>query len=251
MDGFYYVFHLPRAKIVKHQIEFALNALKDDVRDADATRIRRGLKPRCDVDALTKDIICVDDNVPQVDTHSVANTARFRHVGFARRHRPLDRNGALDGVDDAREFHQHAVARGLDDPSVMVGDPGVDQLGPVGLLARNRAALVGLHEPRVAHHVSGQNCRQPPLFALRCHWSGFPSNRTPPLNLRAAAPAVYVKGLASSISDHLSPLMPRPMMVRCSAVNLTTPPRKPTLGCRLPVRTEERTNWTRAQNGKV
>ena len=52
--------------------------------------------------------------------------------------------GSVNTLDDARELGEHAIARQLDEAPVMGGDPRVDQLGAVALLADERASLVSL-----------------------------------------------------------------------------------------------------------
>jgi hypothetical protein len=54
------------------------------------------------------------------------NTARLgkAHLG-----------GAAHGIDDAGEFHQHAVSGGLDDAAVMLRDLRINQLPSCGLQA--------------------------------------------------------------------------------------------------------------------
>ena len=54
----------------------------------------------------------------------------------------LCRDCASDRVDDARKFHQQAVAGALDDAAVVLGDLGVDELAPQRLEAFERAFLV-------------------------------------------------------------------------------------------------------------
>ncbi len=73
----------------------------------------------------------------------------------------LDR--AADRVDDARKFHQHAVAGGLHDAPVVLGDAGIDQFATVGLQRRDGAHLVGSHKAAVADHIRRQNGRKPAL----------------------------------------------------------------------------------------
>ena len=48
-------------------------------------------------------------------------------------HRLLHRDRAAHRIDDARKFHQHAVAGGLNDPAVMRLDRRLEQLGPYRL----------------------------------------------------------------------------------------------------------------------
>ena len=51
----------------------------------------------------------------------------------------------------------------------MFGDFRVDQLGAMGLLARNRIPLVRLHEPGISDHVGGKDSGKSALFALLDH----------------------------------------------------------------------------------
>ena len=53
-------------------------------------------------------------------------------VGIAVDHRPLDLGSAAHRIDDAGELSQHPVAGRLDDPAVVFGDFGVNQLLEVG-----------------------------------------------------------------------------------------------------------------------
>ena len=69
----------------------------------------------------------------------------------------LDLGGAGDGVHDARELHQHAVAGELDDAPLVLGDLGVDQLLAMRIQRGKRGGLVGAHQAAVADHVGGQD----------------------------------------------------------------------------------------------
>jgi hypothetical protein len=72
-----------------------------------------------------------------------------------------------DRVDGAWELDQRAVACELDDAAPVLGDERLDELLAYRLQARDRAGLVGAHEPAVADHVRGQNRRQL-AFNARC-----------------------------------------------------------------------------------
>jgi len=56
-----------------------------------------------------------------------------RNPGIAFRHQLLQHNGALHGTDHGAEFHQCAVAGGLDDPPAMLGD---QRIGGGAMLAQ-------------------------------------------------------------------------------------------------------------------
>jgi len=73
------------------------------------------------------------------------------------RHLRLDFAGAAQSVDGAGELGQQAVARGLDDAPVMLGDGRFNQLGADRLEAPQCALLVGSDQPRVTRHISGED----------------------------------------------------------------------------------------------
>jgi hypothetical protein len=72
-------------------------------------------------------------------------------------HGTLDVGRRQHRLDHARELDQGAIAGELDDAARVVGDPRLDQLLTQRLEPGVRARLVGLHQPAVADHVSGQN----------------------------------------------------------------------------------------------
>ena len=63
-------------------------------------------------------------------------------AGIALGHPALHRDRAGDGVDDARELDQHAVAGGLDDAAVVLGDLRIDQFAAMRSKPRQSAGLV-------------------------------------------------------------------------------------------------------------
>jgi hypothetical protein len=65
--------------------------------------------------------------------------------GVALGHALLDGDGAGDGLNDAREFDQDAVAGGLDDAALVFGYLRVDQLASMGSEPRQSAGLVLAH----------------------------------------------------------------------------------------------------------
>ena len=131
--------------------------------------VGQALEPGGDVDAVAEDVVVLDDHVAEIDADPELDPAGRRHVGVALGHPALDLGGALDGLDDARELDQHAIAAGLDDPALVLGDRGIDQLEPVRPQARERARFVRLHEPAVAHHVGGEDHGEPALDGVDFH----------------------------------------------------------------------------------
>jgi hypothetical protein len=47
---------------------------------------------------------------------------------FALEHAALNFNGAAHSVDDADEFHQHAISGRLNDMAAVLGDFGINQI---------------------------------------------------------------------------------------------------------------------------
>ena len=116
-----------RPKIVPTDIDLAANLPIGIVGDADTARLGDALEPRGDVDAVAEDIVVVDDDVADVDADAKFDPLVLRHVGVLLGHAALDFDRAADGIDGAGEFHQHAVAGGLDDAAAMRSDSGINK----------------------------------------------------------------------------------------------------------------------------
>jgi hypothetical protein len=78
---------------------------------------------------------------------------RAPSLRFAFGHRALYFDATLDGVDDTRKFHQHAVARGFHDAPAILSDLRVYQRGAMCLLPGDRTCFVSSHEPAVSDHI--------------------------------------------------------------------------------------------------
>ena len=126
---------------------------------------------RRDIDAVAEDVVVLDDDVAEIDPDPEPDPAVLGHTGLAIDHRPLQLGGAADRVDDAREFHQHPVAGGLDDAAGMLADLRVDELAAMRLEAFVRAFLVRAHQARVARHIGGEDRGE---TAGRGHGCGSP-----------------------------------------------------------------------------
>jgi hypothetical protein len=80
-----------------------------------------GFQARRDIDAVTEDVLVLDDHVAEIDPDPEPDPAVLGHTGFAIDHRALHLGGTADGVHDAGEFYQHPVAGRLDDAAGMLG----------------------------------------------------------------------------------------------------------------------------------
>jgi hypothetical protein len=88
------------------------------------------LNARCNIDAIAKDVVAVDDDIANVDSNPELD-AELRPLGRSCRHLLLNRNRASHGIDGARELDQHAVAGSLDNTALMGGDCRIDDLAPM------------------------------------------------------------------------------------------------------------------------
>ena len=67
---------------------------------------------------------------------------------------------AADGINDTRKFDEHPVAGNLYDPAVVLRDLWVDELAPMRLFPFERSFLAVAHQPRITHHIGGEDRRE-------------------------------------------------------------------------------------------
>ncbi len=114
-------------------------------RDADPAGLGDPLQPRGDVDAVAVDVVVFDDHVTRIDADAELDALVLGGSVVPCRHPPLQRDGADDRFDDARELDQDSVAGGLDDAPFVLGDLRVDQIAAQRSEAREGAGLVPFH----------------------------------------------------------------------------------------------------------
>ena len=171
------VLHDLLAEILEPDVEPVADLVAHRARHADAARFRQPFQPRRDVHAVAKNVAVLDDDVAEIDADAELDVAGRGDVGIAPRHAALHLRRAQNGVGDALELDQHAVAGGLDDAPAILGDCRIDELEPVGLQARERALLIDLHEAAVADDVRRHDRGEPALDARTLHrlvlvWTG-------------------------------------------------------------------------------
>jgi hypothetical protein len=79
----------------------------------------------------------------------------------------LHLNGTADGVNDARELREKAVASVLYDSTSVLGDFRVDQLAEMRLEPRVGLFLIGAHQTRIARYIGSENGGQSTFYASR------------------------------------------------------------------------------------
>jgi hypothetical protein len=160
------VLDLLLAQVLERHSELVAHLVAHHPANADPARLRQGLEPCGDIDAVAKYVALVDDDVADIDANAEFDAALRRHIDVALGHVALDFDGAAYRIDDAGELDQQAVARGLDDAAAVLGDLGIDKLAPMRLQPGERLLLLGSHQPAVAGDIGRQNGRQASLDPL-------------------------------------------------------------------------------------
>ena len=152
------VFQRPFPEIVERKTGLVPDLLKGAAGQAHAAGLAFILDARCYIDAVAKNVITIEDDVADIDADAERNLLRGAAIAFS--HFALHVHRAGHRIDGTGEFHQHAIASRLDDPTVVFGNRGIDEFATVLLESFQRADLVGPHQARVAGDISRQHCRQ-------------------------------------------------------------------------------------------
>ena len=111
-------------------------------------------------------VVALDDDVAQIDADPEYDPLVFRDRGVALGHPTLHGDRTGDGLNDARELDQDAVAGRLDDAALVVGDLRIDEFTTMRPEPREGAGLIESHEAAISGHISGENGREPALDPL-------------------------------------------------------------------------------------
>lgn len=147
------VLDMLRAEIIKTEAQLIEDLIAHDSAYANPARLSQHFQARRDIDAITKDVIAINDDVTKIDTDTKVQSLIRGNAFVALGHAPLDVNCAAHCIDNTREFQQQPVTGRLDDAAVMLRDLGVDELSPVRFQCRQRATIVHTHEARVPGHI--------------------------------------------------------------------------------------------------
>src|SRR6185369_7516323 len=145
------------ARILKGNVEFASRVLLNAAGDADAARIRQSLQACGHIHAVAEYVSALAHDVADIDPDAKLDPLRRRYLCIAFGHAPLNLGRAAQRIHDAREFHQHAVAGSLYDPSAVLAYAGLKQFALMRLQLGQRALLIDAHQPAVAHNIRSQN----------------------------------------------------------------------------------------------
>jgi hypothetical protein len=121
------VFQRLRAHIFESNVHLAADLSMSIIGNADATGLCNSLKAGSDIDAVTKNITVIENDVTDVNADAELNFDVLRYRGVLLRHTPLDLNRTTYRINSASKLDQHSIAGGLDDAAAMYGDGGIDE----------------------------------------------------------------------------------------------------------------------------
>jgi len=172
MHWFRYILQILKPDILEHHIDFAANLSVGVIGDANAARLGDALQPCCDVDAVSKDVVFVDDYIADVDSDPELDPGFRRSAGILSDHLPLDFDSAARGIDGTPEFNENAIAGTLHDAAPVRRDCRLDKRLSKGLELRNGALLIKANQPTIAGDVCGEHGGQ-------CSFHTFVGQRGP------------------------------------------------------------------------
>jgi hypothetical protein len=149
------------ARVLERHRELAVDLLVHGAGHEHAARVREGLQPGGDVDAVAVDPRVVVDDIAEIDADPKAHASVLGHGLIAGGHDSLDLDRAFGGTDDAGKFSEDAITGGVDDPTSVAGDQRQDH-ALMRLEVAHGGRLVFVHEPAVAGDVGGK-----PLHGFR------------------------------------------------------------------------------------
>ena len=122
------VLDLLLAQILEDKGQPVAHVIMHRTGDEHPAGLGQGFDPRGDVDAVAIDVVVLDDHVAEIDADAQLDAVVRRDTGVALGHRLLHLDRAAHRIDDAGELDQQAVAGGLDDAAMVLGDFRIDEL---------------------------------------------------------------------------------------------------------------------------
>jgi hypothetical protein len=174
------VFDLLLAQIFENGGYPVAHVIMNCIGDKHPAGIGQGFDPCGDVDAVAIEVVALDDHIAEIDADAQFGADVRRDAGVPLGQRLLHRDSAAHRIDDAGKFHQHSVTGGLGprarpgDAAVVLSDFRIGDLAAQRFEAFERAFLVRPHQPRIPHHIAGEDRSEAAGLA---HVSGTPAFR--------------------------------------------------------------------------
>jgi len=151
------VFDALVAHVLEGEREPLADMVADSTRDADTARLSQRLQTRRDIHSVAEDVVLLDEDIAEIDAYAEPDPALLGHVGLAVGHPPLNLDRTSDGVDDALELRQEAIAGVLYNPAPVFLDLRIDQFPEMGLKPLMGPLLVSAHQARIPRHICCQD----------------------------------------------------------------------------------------------
>ena len=135
------------------EAEIVADLLAHHRRDADAVDRGQRFQPGRDIDAVTGNVVAVDDDIADIDSDPEPDTVG-RDLSLLEFHDgALNIETALHGGDGAAELGQEPVAGGADDPAAVFFHLEKIHLFTQAAQSRKRQRFVALHQAAEARDV--------------------------------------------------------------------------------------------------
>ena len=82
-------------------------------------------------------------------------------ISVAVLHALLQHHGAAHRIDDRGELDEEAIAGGLNNAALVLGNQRIDKLLAMSLERDERPFLIGAHEARIPRHARGKDGSEP------------------------------------------------------------------------------------------
>src|SRR5215472_5258030 len=151
------VFDLLFAQIMKRKRKPAAYVIVNSIGQEHPAWLGQSLNSRSDIDAIPVQIVVFDDHVTQIDPNPEVNTIIHLDAGVPSIYCLLDLDRTPHSIDDTGKFDQQAIPCGLDDPSMVLGDFGINEFATQSFEALKGAFFVRPHQPRVTGNISGKD----------------------------------------------------------------------------------------------
>src|SRR6266850_5548882 len=142
--------------------QLVLDLLVNGARDVNLARLGKALETRSNVDAITVNVGCFDDDVAKIDTNPILDPMMPGQRCVASNHLLLDDDAAPHGFDGTVENRNKTVAGGFDEPSVVLCDARLDKAALDPLHATVRSFFIDFHQAAVARDIASHYCSKTP-----------------------------------------------------------------------------------------
>ena len=143
-------------EILEVGVDLAGDLVIDGLGQIDAARFGQRSYPRCDVDAVAKDVAFLLDDLAEIDSDADRDTVFFGEGLVALRDLVAQSGGTVGCLDDVVEIGEHQFGGFLEDVSAKLGDPRSDHPGHKGSELGEILLLVTRGQPAVAGHQDGR-----------------------------------------------------------------------------------------------